>query len=153
MNMVPFNTSLISAVNMKRWLWICLHNGTEYFMYLIYHFQKVSFHRNETARSNVLPTVNKYFNCGAENFVQIICKFKKVSCYRNETARSNILPTVNKHFNSIALDRFELTLLIYVVNNWNCYYRYCWKMSQRSPEIKIIVIYFKYRCHYCSLLK
>ena len=25
-------------------------------------------------------------------------------------------------------------------------------MSQRSPEIKIIVIYFKYRCRYCSLL-
>jgi len=90
---------------------------------------------------------------GAENFVQIICKFQKVSCYRNETARSNVLPTINKHFNSIALDRFELTLLIYVVNNWNCYYRYCWKMSQRSPEIKIIVIYFKNRCRYCSLLK
>ena len=58
-----------------------------------------------------------FLHNGAENFVQIICKFQKVSCYRNEMARSNVLSTVNKHFNSIALDRFELTLLIYVVNN------------------------------------
>ena len=35
-------------------------------------FQRVSCHRNETARSNVLPTVNKYFNC-------IMCMYKGVA--------------------------------------------------------------------------
>jgi len=48
------------------------HNRAEYFVQIMCKFQKVSCHRNETARSNVLPTVNKYFNC-------IMCMYKGVA--------------------------------------------------------------------------
>ena len=48
------------------------HNRAEYFVQIMCKFQKVSCHRNETARSNVLPTVNKCFNC-------IICTCKGVA--------------------------------------------------------------------------
>ena len=47
------------------------HNRAEYFVQIMCKFQKVSCHRNETARSNILPTVNKCFNC-------IICTCKGV---------------------------------------------------------------------------
>ena len=49
-----------------------LHNGAEYFVQIMCKFQKVICYRNETARSNVLPTVNKCFNC-------IICTCKGVA--------------------------------------------------------------------------
>ena len=48
-----------------------LHNGTEYCMQIMWNFQRLSFDTNEMARANILPMVNKCFNC-------IICTCKGV---------------------------------------------------------------------------